>query len=139
MFQKDIEAAATMMRRSTQTLVMTGAGISVESGVPPFRGKGGLWEKHDPRMVEIGYFKTHPSESWHLMRELFYQLKGKVKPNRAHYILADMEAKGMVQNLVTQNVDMLHTEAGSKDVQEFHGSMKEVICLECGATENVMR
>ena len=114
-------------------MAFTGAGISVESGIPPFRGENGLWNKYDPETFDIGYFYSHTKESWEIIREIFYDLFGKIVPNAAHYALAELESKGLLSSVITQNVDNLHYDAGSKIVHEFHGSLKRLVCLGCKA------
>jgi NAD-dependent deacetylase len=126
-----ISRAAGLILDSRHTTVFTGAGISVESGIPPFRGKGGLWETYDPNKMEITYFRAHPKESWVIIKEIFYDFFGKAKPNDAHLRIAELEKKGFVKAVITQNVDNLHQEAGSKTVYEFHGTSAVLICLLC--------
>ncbi len=128
----DYEQAAKIIIAAKRCVAFTGAGISVESGIPPFRGENGLWNKYDPSTFEIQYFKENTAHSWAVIRDIFYDLFGQVLPNVAHYALAEMEARGLLQAVVTQNVDNLHSDAGSKIVYEFHGSLKKVICLACG-------
>lgn len=123
--------AAEAIVNAKHCVAFTGAGISVESGVPPFRGENGLWERYDPTSFDIGYFMENPQLSWSTIREIFYDLFGRVLPNAAHYSLAELEARGMVQAVITQNIDHLHTDAGSRTVHEFHGSLKQVRCLAC--------
>lgn len=124
--------ATEILRASRSTLIFTGAGISVKSGIPPFRGTGGLWEQVDPSFIEIGFFLRHPEESWRKIREIFYDNWGKAKPNAAHYALAGLQKEKRAQTLVTQNIDCLHQRAGSKNVITFHGSLDRLICLKCG-------
>ncbi len=131
------EDAARLIRNSKRTIAFTGAGISVESGIPPFRGENGLWNRYDPAAFEIGYFINNAKESWEVMRDIFYDLFGEVTPNTAHYALAEMESIGLLHGIITQNVDRLHFDAGSKTVHEFHGSLKKLICLGCGSSINV--
>ncbi len=126
-----IEAAANILRQSKRIVAFTGAGISVESGIPPFRGEGGLWNKHDPQTLELGYFFTYPEKSWEVIREIFYAFFGKVKPNVAHLILAEWEAAGKLQSVITQNIDDLHQQAGNKEVYEFHGNAMRLGCVVC--------
>lgn len=110
--QSAIRQAAALIRAAAYLTAFTGAGISVESGIPPFRGPGGLWSKYDPRMLELNYFLAHPEKSWPILREIFYDHFGAARPNRAHEVLASWEARGLLRALVTQNVDNLPCEAG---------------------------
>jgi NAD-dependent deacetylase len=103
-----IREAARLIRGACHLTAFTGAGISVESGIPPFRGEGGLWSKYDPRMLELDYFLAHPEQSRPILREIFYDHFGQAKPNRAHEVLAAWEARGSLKVLVTQNIDDLH-------------------------------
>ncbi len=123
--------AADIIKKARRCVAFTGAGISVESGIPPFRGENGLWNRYDPTTFDIGYFHAHTKESWTAIREIFYDLFGKVLPNAAHYALAELEAAGLVKSVITQNVDNLHHDAGSRVVHEFHGSLKKLVCLSC--------
>jgi NAD-dependent deacetylase len=100
-----IREAARLIRQSRYLTAFTGAGISVESGIPPFRGPGGLWSKYDPRMLELDYFRAHPEKSWPILREIFYDHFGRAKPNKAHEVLAAWEAQGLLKTLITQNID----------------------------------
>ncbi len=148
-----IEAAA-LIRGAAYLTAFTGAGISVESGIPPFRGPGGLWGKYDPRTLEIEFFLRHPEQAWPVIREIFYDNFGKARPNRAHEVLAAWErdgwprgaaassgggpsgaasaARGFLKVLITQNIDNLHYMAGSRNVAEFHGNSRLLACLSCG-------
>ncbi len=125
--------AADIIKSSSRTVAFTGAGISVESGIPPFRGENGLWNKYDPATFDIQYFYSNTKESWEVIREIFYDLFGMIKPNAAHYSLAEMEADKHLSAIITQNVDNLHYEAGNRIVHEFHGSLKKLVCLKCKA------
>lgn len=125
--------AAKIIKSSKRCVAFTGAGISVESGIPPFRGKNGLWNKYDPQTFDIEYFYSNTKQSWEVIREIFYDLFGKVKPNAAHYSLVELEANNMLSSVITQNVDNLHYDAGSNVVHEFHGSLKSLVCLKCRA------
>ena len=107
-----IISAASLIRSSRYLTAFTGAGISVESGIPPFRGPGGLWSKYDPRMLELDYFLAHPERSWPILREIFYDHFGAARPNRAHEVLAAWEARGLLMTVITQNVDNLHRDGG---------------------------
>ncbi len=128
------QRACEIICQSARCVGFTGAGISVESGIPPFRGENGLWNKYDPETFDIRYFNKHPAESWEAVRTIFYDLFGRVSPNKAHLALARMEAENRLHAIITQNVDNLHSDAGSRVVHEFHGSLKKMVCLECYRT-----
>ena len=128
--------AAQLILNSSRTTAFTGAGISVESGVPPFRGEGGLWDKYDPSVLDIEYFKINPEESWKVIKEIFYDFFVDVKPNRAHFVLAELEEMGLLHSVITQNIDNLHYDAGSKEVFEFHGNSRDLVCIGCGYKES---
>jgi len=128
---KNINEAIALLKDSKYTTTFTGAGISVESGIPPFRGDTGLWSKYDPIVLDINYFKANPLESWKVVKEIFYDFFGKANPNGAHLALAKLENKGFVENIITQNIDNLHQLAGSKNVYEFHGNSHSLICTKC--------
>ncbi len=127
-----IKEAAKLIKSARYVTAFTGAGISVESGIPPFRGENGLWNRYNPEFLEISYFHNYPRKSWKLIKEIFYDYFGKAKPNRAHQVLAQMEAKGMLESIITQNIDNLHQIAGNKKVFEFHGHSRTLICTKCG-------
>lgn len=126
-----IEEAAKILKNANHVTAFTGAGISVESGIPPFRGENGLWSKYDPIVLDIGYFYSKPKESWEVIKEIFYDFFGKAKPNAAHYALAELEKIGLLKSIITQNIDNLHQEAGSKEVYEFHGNSRNLVCTNC--------
>ncbi|HUI71407.1 MAG TPA: Sir2 family NAD-dependent protein deacetylase [Spirochaetia bacterium] len=134
-----VRKAASFIRSAHYLTAFTGAGISVESGIPPFRGQGGLWSQYDQRMLELDYFLAHPEKAWPVIKEIFYDHFGQAKPNAAHIGLAGLEAKGPGPNgcgqlkvLVTQNIDNLHYLAGSRNIVEFHGNSRLLLCLDCG-------
>jgi NAD-dependent deacetylase len=129
-----IVRAAEWIKSSRHTTVFTGAGISVESGIPPFRGKDGLWNKYDPGLFDIGYFHSHPEKSWALIKEIFFDRFGKVEPHEAHKCIAALEKKGFVKAVITQNIDHLHQKAGSQRVYEFHGTSQRLSCVNCKST-----
>jgi NAD-dependent deacetylase len=129
-----IEEAAKILRESKYTIAFTGAGISVESGIPPFRGKDGLWNKYNPEVLDLSFYLESPDESWIVIREIFYDFFKDTKPNKAHEVLAKMEQHGLLHSVITQNIDNLHYQAGNKVVHEFHGNSKRLKCLRCGET-----
>jgi NAD-dependent deacetylase len=113
-------------------VVLTGAGISTESGIPDFRSAEGIWARHDPAEVAtIDAFRRDPARVWG-----FYALRldalAQAEPNDGHRALADLEQRDWVRAVVTQNVDGLHQRAGSRDVVEVHGSLREAECVHCG-------
>jgi NAD-dependent deacetylase len=125
------DEAVKLVKNAQHMVAFTGAGISVESGIPPFRGKGGLWNSYDPALLELDKFKKKPKDSWKLLIKLFYKHFGTAKPNIAHYALADLEENGLIKAVITQNIDNLHQEAGSKNVIDFHGNINRMVCLSC--------
>ncbi|MFO7878562.1 MAG: SIR2 family NAD-dependent protein deacylase [Bacteroidota bacterium] len=127
-----IEKAARKILDARHTVVYTGAGVSVESGIPPFRGDKGLWNKYDPEVLDLTYFKENTQDSWAVIKQIFYDYFGKAKPNSAHRILADWEKRGHIHSVITQNIDNLHSEAGSRNVIEFHGTSGSFVCMGCG-------
>ena len=126
-----LEQAASFIQNSGHTVVFSGAGISVESGIPPFRGAEGLWSKYDPGLFDINFFKINPEKSWKILIEIFYDFLKKTKPNQAHCSIANLQQKNMIQTVITQNIDGLHQKAGSFNVLEFHGSIQKLRCLDC--------
>jgi NAD-dependent deacetylase len=96
-----ITEASRLIRSARYLTAFTGAGISVESGIPPFRGAGGLWSRYDPRMLELDYFLAHPERSWPILREIFYDHFRAARPNRAHEVLAAWEARGLLMTVIT--------------------------------------
>lgn len=126
------EAIARDIQKSLHVVAFTGAGISSESGIPTYRGAGGLWNKYDPnRYANIHYFKKDPSYYWRFFRDVRYPLLKKVVPNKAHLALAEMEQMGYMQTVITQNIDGLHQEAGSTSVIELHGTTRFITCTSC--------
>jgi NAD-dependent deacetylase len=119
--------------------VLTGAGVSTESGIPDFRSAGGIWAQYDPyEVASIDAFHRDPERVWE-----FYALRLDVladaAPNPAHVALAELESRGIVQAVITQNVDGLHAAAGSRDVIPVHGSIATAVCLSCRRREEHVR
>jgi NAD-dependent deacetylase len=135
--EQDIIKAAGWIVNARHLVAFTGAGISVESGIPPFRGEGGIWSRYDPSILEIDYFQRHPLESWEAIAEIFYNYFLNARPNPAHRLLARMEQEGMLKAVVTQNIDNMHREAGSREVIEYHGNSKYLVCSQCGANYEI--
>jgi NAD-dependent protein deacetylase/lipoamidase len=125
---------AETIRESGCTVALTGAGISVPSGIPDFRSPGtGIWENVDPMEVaHIDAFRTNPAKFWSFYRPRF-QMLGDKEPNGAHVALAELESRGLLEAVITQNIDTLHHKAGSERVIEVHGSIRTSSCQGCGA------
>lgn len=128
-----VDRLAELLRKRQPCVVLTGAGISTESGIPDFRSAEGIWARYDPyEVAHIDALRRDPAGVWE-----FYVLRlGKLaeaEPNDGHRALADLEQRGWVHAIVTQNVDGLHQRAGSREVVEVHGSLREAECVHCGA------
>jgi NAD-dependent deacetylase len=131
---------AEMLREARSALVLTGAGVSVPSGIPDFRSPGtGIWEKVNPMEVaHIDAFRRAPDRFWHFYGDRFASLVDK-QPNAAHLAIAELERRGVIRGVVTQNVDRLHRRAGSSNVIEVHGSIEWSVCPECGGRTSLER
>ena len=127
-----IEKAAELISQSKSAIGFTGAGISVESGIPPFRGEDGLWNTTDPSILSLSRFYRDPAKAWIDIKKVFYDFFGQAKPNAAHIALAQLEQKGLLKGVITQNIDNLHQEAGSSKVVEYHGTCSNMVCIKCG-------
>jgi NAD-dependent deacetylase len=126
---------ADLIRVNQPCVVLTGAGVSTESGIPDFRSAGGIWAQYDPmEYATIEAFHRDPVKVWDFYARRFDVLL-QAKPNAAHLALAELERAGYVEAVVTQNIDRLHELAGSKDVVEVHGSIRTSSCLACGRAE----
>jgi NAD-dependent protein deacetylase/lipoamidase len=123
---------AALIRDAERVVALTGAGISVPSGIPDFRTPGkGLWEKVDPMEVaHIDAFHGDTRRFWNFYRPRFAELGAK-EPNRAHHALAELEHRGLLEAVITQNIDRLHAKAGSDRVIEVHGSIATSSCTSC--------
>jgi NAD-dependent deacetylase len=130
----EVERLAELVREAGErgTTVLTGAGISVPSGIPDFRSPGtGLWEKVDPMEVaHISVWERDPKRFWSFYRQRL-DLPARFEPNPAHRALVELERRGYLRGLATQNIDGLHQKAGSSDVIELHGSVRNLVCLRC--------
>jgi NAD-dependent protein deacetylase/lipoamidase len=113
-------------------VALTGAGMSVDSGIPAFRGSQGLWDRYDPmEFAHIDAFRANPKKVWQMLVEL-ENIVAQAQPNAAHWALAQLEEMGHLKAIITQNIDALHQMAGSKEVIEFHGNGQRLVCLSCG-------
>ena len=131
MSEKELEQLHKLLINSKHTMALTGAGISKASGIPPFRGSDGIWNKYDPMLLDLNYFLEDPAASWQFMADTFFQFFHKAEPNPAHVALSQMEKKGLLQGIITQNIDTLHQRSGSTIVMEFHGGLDRAVCLSC--------
>ena len=136
--EAEIELVSLWIHESQNLVVFTGAGVSTESGIPDFRSPGGIWEKYDPR--EFTFQKFIQSEEvrklrWKMFMEM-EQMWKSVRPNPAHYAIAELDRLGKLAAVITQNIDGLHQDAGvpSDKVIEIHGTNRYVVCLDCGTT-----
>ncbi|MET0510771.1 MAG: NAD-dependent deacylase [Thermoleophilaceae bacterium] len=123
---------AELLRGATSAVVLTGAGVSVPSGIPDFRTPGtGLWENVDPMEVaHIDAWRRDPGRFWSFYGDRFASLVEK-QPNEAHRVLAELERRGLIRAVITQNIDRLHRSAGTRRLIEVHGSIEWSVCLEC--------
>jgi len=131
-----VEKAAELLSSARRGVALTGAGASAESGIPTFRGEGGLWTSYDPvKVSSIDSFMADPVSYWQVSKD-----RGRValaaKPNQGHMALAALEGAGHLVAIVTQNTDGLHQASGARRVIELHGSGRNVRCLECGTIES---
>jgi NAD-dependent deacetylase len=130
-----VARAAELLFAARKGVALTGAGVSAESGIPTFRGSGGLWSQYDPvKVASIDNFLRDPSAYWTVSKERGPAVLA-ARPNPGHHALAGLEKAGHLVALVTQNTDGLHQDAGSRHVIELHGSGRTVQCLDCGARE----
>jgi NAD-dependent protein deacetylase/lipoamidase len=128
---------AALIRDRQPCVVLTGAGVSTESGIPDFRSDTGIWAEVDPfEVASIRAFRRNPARVWSFYRERVHVLRD-AQPNAAHLALAELEQRGLVEAVITQNIDLLHTRAGSRDVVEMHGSIRSAECLGCLWTEPI--
>jgi len=128
----DLRFVARAIRAADSTVAMTGAGVSTASGIPDFRGEDGLWERHDPADFHVSRLDRDPAGFWRDRLALHDEVYGDdIAPNAAHEALADLEAAGHLDRVVTQNIDGLHAAAGSEEVIEIHGSGERAVCRDC--------
>jgi NAD-dependent protein deacetylase/lipoamidase len=132
-----VERLAGLVRRRGPMIVLTGAGISTESGIPDFRSPTGIWARYDPQeYATLDAFRADPVKVWSFYALRFRALT-EAQPNAGHLAIAELERAGHVQAVVTQNIDLLHERAGSRDVVEVHGSIRTSSCGRCGARYGV--
>ena len=133
-----IEKGANIIMDSSPVIALTGAGISVESGIPDFRGKGGLWSRYNPdEYATIDAFMSDPEKVWKMLKEM-EELIIQARPNMAHLGMGELEKMGFLNCIITQNVDNLHQAGGSKEIIEYHGNSSTLSCVWCGKRYNVI-
>ena len=125
-----LKQCAYFINRANKIAVLTGAGMSTDSGIPDFRSKNGLYSKTPESILSLSNFKKNPKEVYDFLYKYLNTLD--VKPNRGHLILKEIEDMGKEVNIITMNIDHLHTKSGSSKVYEFHGSLDKAKCLKCG-------
>jgi NAD-dependent deacetylase len=127
---------ATLVQETQPCVVLTGAGISTESGIPDFRSANGIWAEVDPfEVASIDAFHRDPERVWSFYRMRIRSLLD-AEPNAGHHALAELERRGLIEAVVTQNIDTLHTRAGSRQVVEVHGSIRTAECPSCGWSQD---
>lgn len=127
-----IRRAAEDLSAAGNVAALTGAGISIESGIPPFRGKGGLWERFDPmEFAHIDALMRDPAKVWRILVKEMKEIVDQAKPNDGHKGLAKLQARDKLKTIITQNIDGLHQAAGNTDVIEYHGTFAWQRCMDC--------
>ena len=130
--KEEIISLADMLKKSRHAIAFTGAGASTESGIPDFRGPGGLWKKYRAEEIASRWALLHNTEEFFEFYRMRLAAMKDVKPNRVHYALAKLEGMGLIKAVITQNIDGLHRRAGSKNVYEIHGTISRARCDRCG-------
>jgi len=121
-----------LISNSNKIVAFTGAGFSAGSGISTYRGAGGLWSKYDPsKYADINYFIRNPEYYWSFFKNERYPCLKKAKPNVGHYALVELEKKGKIYRVITQNIDGLHQIAGQSKVIELHGNTRKIFCMSC--------
>lgn len=137
MIGRKIKHAAELIREAKYGVAFTGAGISVESGIPPFRGDDGLWNSVNPIYFEIEFFNKKPLQSWLKFKEVFYDRLVVAEPNISHRALSKLGELGLIKSVITQNIDFLHQKAGCNNVFELHGTYKRLVCTKCSTEYDI--
>jgi len=127
---QEAKSFLSLLKESTNTTVLTGAGVSVASGIPDFRSPGGLYSKVSPEIFELSSFMKDPAGYYKVARERIHTMADTV-PNATHILLARLQEMGLIQTIITQNIDGLLQKAGARDVVELHGTVSLFDCLQC--------
>jgi len=129
---KETAALQALLNASNRIVVFTGAGISAESGIPTYRGAGGVWTKYDAdKYASIDYFRKDPSYYWQFFRDVRHDTMNEAEPSPSHVATVELERQGRLSAVITQNIDGLHQKAGSGRVLELHGNTTRFYCFEC--------
>ncbi len=138
-YETSLREAAALLRRSTHAVALTGAGLSAESGIPTYRGAGGVWTRFgEPTIDGWDLFCADPEAWWKLAMEHdagsseFSRALDSAVPNPGHYAMAELEQMGRLAHVITQNIDNLQNVAGSRNLTEIHGNRAKVRCMDCG-------
>ncbi|MFX1312990.1 MAG: NAD-dependent deacetylase [Promethearchaeota archaeon] len=132
--REKIKQAAHLLVKAKNAIILTGAGISTESGIPDFRGNSGIWKKYDPEKYgNLQSFLKNPSKFWKMANEIAPTLFNAI-PNLGHYAITDLEKMGIIKAIITQNIDELHQKAGAVLVYEVHGNINMFTCIGCQAS-----
>lgn len=138
MIGADQKKCGEFIDAAERLVVFSGAGLSAESGIPTYRGAGGLWSRYDPgKFASIDYFMENPSYYWNFFKEERYPMIKSARPSRAHFALVELEKRGKLDRVITQNIDGLHQEAGQSRVIELHGNTRRIRCMDCGETHSM--
>lgn len=130
--------AVALLEGAGSLVILTGAGCSAGSGIPTYRGEGGLWTEYDPeKYASIDYFRKDPGYYFRFFRDVRYPVLAAARPNAAHLAIARLGKAGRLDALITQNIDGLHQEAGSQDVLELHGNTRRFRCQGCNELQDV--
>lgn len=130
--QDQSKTLESIILNAKKLVAFTGAGLSAESGIPTYRGAGGLWSQYDPaKYADINYFMCDPAYYWNFFKDVRYPLLKDAQPNRAHFALAELERRGILMLSITQNIDGLLQLAGQKNVCELHGNTRNIKCMDC--------
>ena len=131
---ESLDGARRLLARSRRAVAFTGAGVSTASGVPDFRSPGGIWSRYRPVTIQEFRASAEARKHYWLYKKETYAAFAQARPNAAHAVLARLEAEGRMLGVITQNIDGLHQDAGSRNVVELHGTNRRVECLGCGRT-----
>jgi NAD-dependent deacetylase len=126
-----LKELAERIAATRNAVVFTGAGMSTESGLSDFRSKGGMWNVEDPMELATTSAMRDSYDKFHAFYSRRFELMGEARPNAGHEIIADLESRGFVKCVITQNIDGLHSKAGSHAIYELHGSVGAVRCMNC--------